>query len=91
MVPLEQVLLFFATDDQFPLQTGTFLNSVPATAQCGAVFVDLTDSNTRNLWFDFNNGWSTLPTPGGTWAQNIAPGASIIPLLCQTASTTPSI
>lgn len=89
MAPVEQVLIYFSPYE-FPFVVGAMLENVVSNAQCGALFIDLTESNTRTVLFDFNEGWATSPTPGATWAQNVAAGAIIRPLLVQPLPSTPA-
>jgi hypothetical protein len=77
IAPVEQVLLMFATDSY---NTGT----VVYNAFTNGLLIDLTQANLRSVKFDINAGWSSLPTAGASWAQQVSNNAPLAPLLIDT-------
>ena len=77
IAPVEQVLLMFATDSY---NTGT----VVYNAFTVGLLIDLTQANLRSVSFDINAGWSSLPTAGASWAQQVSNNAPLAPLLIDT-------
>ena len=77
IAPIEKVLLMFATN---ALNTGTVI--FQSFSQ--GVLIDLTASNTRDVNYDINTGWSW---DGGTWAKKIAPGTDLVPFLIESSNS----
>jgi hypothetical protein len=74
IAPIEKVLLMFATAE---VNTGTVIEQ----AFSPGMLVDLTADNQRNLAFDINQGWSTLPDPNQGWGFQCPANASLVPML----------
>lgn len=80
IAPIEKVLLTFATSQ---VNTGTVIEK----AYAPGYLIDLTGApdQQRKVSFDINLGWSN---DGGTWAQQVAANASLLPLLIDSSPAT---
>jgi len=78
IAPIEKVLLTFATKQ---VNTGTVIEK----AYSQGFLIDLTGapSNTRDVFFDINQGWSC---GGCTWAEQVPPNANLSPLLIESSA-----
>lgn len=77
IAPIQKVVLMFST---LPYNTGTVIEQ----AFSPGIFIDLTADNQRAVAFDINNGWSW---GGGSWGQQIAASADLIPFLVEPPSS----
>ncbi|HEX6038080.1 hypothetical protein [Longimicrobium sp.] len=76
-VPVEKVLLMFATDE---VNTGTVI----LKAYSPAVLVDLTGVTTRTVNYSIDKKWSW---GGAPWAHAVAGGEDLVPLLIESSAT----
>jgi hypothetical protein len=74
ITPVEKVLLMFST---MPVNPGTVIFQ----AFSSGVLVDLTADSDRQVYFDFNAGWSW--SGGEPWVRSVFPESNLVPLLVE--------
>jgi hypothetical protein len=80
VVPLQKILLMFST---LVIAPGTIIDDFYARAQMSfgpGVMIELVTATERALSYDINNGWAW---GGYNWAQQIAAGTDLVPLLIE--------
>ena len=83
IAPIQKVLLMFATES---VNTGTVIYQ----AYSQGLLIDLTSANQRQVEFVMSDDFTGWKWNGGSWAQKVKANESLVPLLIEVPSFSPS-